>query len=158
MRKPIFTVKNRFSHLSDIPGSGGSFSLKWKRFLNQFFIPACGNKFLSSRNSIVLFRALLKILKFQNFKYFFQRERVFKRIFHSLQWGQIFCHVQIVFSYLILFFLQLKIFTEISGNKCFWGKGFVPVERDFPPSGNCLLLFCASFLQVETVTETIAPC
>ena len=35
-----------------------------------------------------------------------------------------------------------------------FGKDFVPVERDFPPSGNCFLLFHASFLQVETATET----
>ena len=36
----------------------------------------------------------------------------------------------------------------------FFGKNFVSVERDFPPSGNCFLFFRASFLQVETVTET----
>ena len=35
------------------------------------------------------------------------------------------------------------------------GRDFVPVERDFKPSGNCFLLFRASFLQAETVTETI---
>ena len=35
-----------------------------------------------------------------------------------------------------------------------FGKDFVPMERDFPPSGNCLLLFHASFLKVKTVTET----
>ena len=58
-----------------------------------------------------------------------------------------------VFSYLIFFFLQVETFTEISGNKLF-GKDFVPVERDIQPSGNCFLLFRASFLQVETVTET----
>ena len=34
------------------------------------------------------------------------------------------------------------------------GKDFLAVERDFPPSGNCFLLFRASFLQVETITET----
>ena len=32
-------------------------------------------------------------------------------------------------------------------------KDFAPVERDFPPSGNYFLLFHASFLQVETITE-----
>ena len=47
----------------------------------------------------------------------------------------------------LFFFVQEETFTEI-------GKDFVPVERDFPPSGNCFLLFRASFLQVETVTET----
>ena len=35
-----------------------------------------------------------------------------------------------------------------------FGKDIVPVEKDFPPSGNCFLLFRTSFLQVETVTET----
>ena len=34
------------------------------------------------------------------------------------------------------------------------GKYFVPVERDFQPTGNCFLLFRASFLQVQTVAET----
>ena len=59
MRKPIFTekfycsqqklfswlVKNRFSQLSDIPSSENSFSIKWKCFFNEFFIPASGNEF-----------------------------------------------------------------------------------------------------------------
>ena len=61
--------------------------------------------------------------------------------------------METVFSYLILFFLQVETFTEISGNK-FFGKDFVLAEMDFPPNGNCFLLFRASFLQVETVTET----
>ena len=34
----------------------------------------------------------------------------------------------------------------------FSGKDFVPIEKGFPPSGNCFLLFRASFLQVKTVT------
>ena len=60
--------------------------------------------------------------------------------------------METVFSYLIFFFLQVET-TEISGNKFIW-EDFFPVERDLPPSGNCFLLFRASFLQVETVTET----
>ena len=32
-------------------------------------------------------------------------------------------------------------------------RGFIPVERDFPSSGNCFLLFRASLLQVKAVTE-----
>ena len=55
--------------------------------------------------------------------------------------------------FISFFFLQAENFTEISGNK-FIGKDIVPVERDFPRCGNCFLLFPASFLQVEIVTET----
>ena len=128
--------------------------------------------FLSSRNSIVSFRALLKFLKFGRinlrktlfllvetdflatrsqffpfFRYsfllvkgifFFSRKHIFERIFHSVWWRRIFCIVEAVFFYLLFFFLQLENFTEISGNKFNW-KDFVPVERDFPPSGNCFL-------------------
>ena len=36
----------------------------------------------------------------------------------------------------------------------FLGKDFVPVETDFPPTGNCFLLYRTFLLQVETVTET----
>ena len=35
-----------------------------------------------------------------------------------------------------------------------FGKDFVLVEMHFLPSGNCFRLLRASFLQVETVTET----
>ena len=35
-----------------------------------------------------------------------------------------------------------------------FAKDFVLVERDFPQSRNCFLLYRASFLQVETVTKT----
>ena len=51
--------KRVFFYLSDIPGCENSFSVKWKRFLNEFFIPASGNG-----KSISLFRVLLKLLKF----------------------------------------------------------------------------------------------
>ena len=37
----------------------------------------------------------------------------------------------------------------------FLGETLFPlVEKDFVSSGNCFLLFRASFLQVETVSET----
>ena len=36
----------------------------------------------------------------------------------------------------------------------FFGRDFVLAERDFPPKGNCFLLFRVSFLQLETVIET----
>ena len=37
----------------------------------------------------------------------------------------------------------------------FLGETLFPlVERDFVSSGNCFLLFRASFLQVETISET----
>ena len=54
--------------------------------------------------------------------------------------------------------LQVETVTEISGNQFFWGKIlFLLVQRDQRDtlsSGNCFLLFLASFLWVETVTET----
>ena len=59
---------------------------------------------------------------------------------------------EIIFSYLI-FFLQVEAVTEINGP--FLGKTLFPlVERDFMSSGNCFLLFRASFLQVESISET----
>ena len=58
---------------------------------------------------------------------------------------------EIVFSYLT-FFLQVEAVTEINGP--FLGKTLFPlVERDFMSSGNCFLLFRASFLQVESISE-----
>ena len=48
-----------FFHLTDIPACENSFSVKWKRFINELFIPASGN-----RKSFFLFRALLQLLKF----------------------------------------------------------------------------------------------
>ena len=62
------------------------------------------------------------------------------------------CLVETVFSYLI-FFLQVEAVTELKAH--FLGKTLFPlVEKDFLSSGNYFLLFCASFLQVETVSET----
>ena len=64
-KKNFFTPsRNSFSgysffHLTDIPACENSFSVKWKRFFNEFFIPASGN-----RKSIFLFRAMLKLFKF----------------------------------------------------------------------------------------------
>ena len=52
-----------------------------------------------------------------------------------------------------LFFYKWKPSLRLVETDLF-GQDFVPVERDFPASGNCFLLFRASFLQVETVTET----
>ena len=53
-----------------------------------------------------------------------------------------------------IFFLQVETFTEISGNPFLENTLFPLVERDFQSSGNRFLLFCVSFLQVETVNET----
>ena len=52
-----------------------------------------------------------------------------------------------------LFFYKWKSSLKLVETNLF-GKDFVPVERDFPPSGNCFPLFRAAFLQVETVTGT----
>ena len=58
---------------------------------------------------------------------------------------------EIAFSYLI-FVLQVEAVTEI--NSPFLGKTLFPlVERDFLSSGNCFVLFRASFLQVESISE-----
>ena len=72
--------------------------------------------------------------------------RIFKQFFNSLWWRRIFCLVEAVFSYLIFFFfLQLVTFVEISGNKGI--KKGIFHQVDF-------FLFRASFLQIETVTDT----
>ena len=52
----------------------------------------------------------------------------------------------------LFFFYKWKPSVKLVETNLF-GKNFVPVERGFKPSGNCFLLFRASFLQVETVTE-----
>ena len=48
-------------------------------------------------------------------------------------------------SYLI-FFYKWKLLLKLVETYLF-EKDFVPVERDFPPSGNCFLLFHSSSLQ-----------
>ena len=57
------------------------------------------------------------------------------------------------FLFNLFVFYKWKPSLELGETNLF-GKDFVPVERDFPLSGNCFLLFRAFFLQVETVTET----
>ena len=145
-----------------LPTKGNVFSTNFSFRLVQ-------KNFLSSRNSVVSFRALWKILKFGGCN-LFKRNIISARgnwffwlvkvnflssrsvfltnflIFYFLFFipydGDGFLVLWKLFSLIHFFFLQVETFTEI-------GK-----ERDFPPSGNCFLLFRASFLQVETVTET----
>ena len=127
-KKLVFwLVKNSFFDLSDIPGCENSFSVRGKRFFNEFFIPASGNG-----KSIFLFSALLKLLKFGGGESCFwklilwlvklifpisqilllvklfsvQWKRIFKRIIQSVWWRRIFYLVETVFSYLI-FLLQV---------------------------------------------------
>ena len=137
--------------------------------------------FLSSRNSIALFRDLLKILKFEGSN-LFKRKIISARknwsfllvevnFFHfsdtpasesrNVFWANFsFRTVETYFlscgkRFLLfnLFFYKWKPSLKlVETNLC--GKDFVLVEMDFPPSGNCFLLFRTSFLQVETVTET----
>ena len=72
--------------------------------------------------------------------YFLSSGNVFLNEFFILYRGDGFlCLVETVFSYLI-FFLQVEAVTKINGP--FFGKESIPA------------LFCASFLQVETVSET----
>ena len=107
------------------------FSVKWKRFFNEFFIPASRNG-----KSIFLFRALLKLLKFEGgnsclwklifwlvelsrtfpfLRYPFQSKlfsvqwkSIFKQILQSSWWRRIFCPAETVFSYLIFFLHKWK--------------------------------------------------
>ena len=85
--------------------------------------------------------------------YFLSSGNVFLNEFFVPYGGDGFlCFVENIFSYLI-FFLQVEAAYEINGS--FLGKTLFPlVEKDFLSGGNCFLLFCASFLQVETVSET----
>ena len=53
----------------------------------------------------------------------------------------------------LTFFLQVETVAEISGNPFFLEKNYL-VERDFLSIKNCFISFHASFLQVETITET----
>ena len=65
----FWLVKNSFFCLSDIPDCENSFSVKWKRFFNKFFVRLVETNFLSSGKSIFLFRALLKLLKFGGWQF-----------------------------------------------------------------------------------------
>ena len=123
-------VKNSFFHWSDIPGCENSFSGKWKRFFNEFFLSASGNQFSVKWKEYFLFRALQKLLKFgggnsclsklifwlvefiffpflrYSFQWkllFVQWKRIFKQIFQPVWQRRIFCAVKTVFSYLIFF-------------------------------------------------------
>ena len=170
-------MKNSFFHYLDIPGLENSFSVNWKRIFNEFFIPASDKtNFLSGGKSIFLFRALLKLLKFGGVNFclwkliFWLAELIFpicqmlllvKAIFRFLNKSSnpygagAFSFLWKPFSFIKYFFLQVETITEISGNPFFWKKDFVPLaEKDFFSSENSFLLFCASFLQVKTVTET----
>ena len=61
----LATEKQFIFHLSDIPGCENSFSVKWKRiFLTNSSSRLVETVFMSSGNSILLFRVLLKFLKF----------------------------------------------------------------------------------------------
>ena len=61
--------------------------------------------------------------------------------------------METVFSYLI-FFLQMQAATEING-PFFGGKDFIPARnREFLSGEKCFILFRASFLRAETVSET----
>ena len=166
--------KNRFFHLWDIPGSENSFS-EGNVFLANFSFRYAETNFLSSRKSIVLLGALLEFggsnlykknlisacgnwffgklkLIFSIFQTlllvkgtFVWRKRIFKRIFYSVCWRRVLCLVKTVFSYLI-FFYKWKLLLKLLETNLF-EKDFVPVERNFPPSGNCFLLFHSSSLQ-----------
>ena len=104
-----------------------------------------GMNFLSSRNSIVLLRILLKILKF-GFSNLFIRNVI--STCGNLFFGQ----QKLIFSIFKILVLLKGIFclakTYFSTN-----FSFRLVETDFLPCGNRFLLFNHFFLQGKTFTE-----
>ena len=144
-------MKNSFSHLSDIPGCENSFSVKWKCFFNEFFIPASGNG-----KSIFLFRVFLKLLKFgggnsclwklifwlvvlifshssdtpSSESYFLSSGNVFLGQSSDQYGGNAFSVLWKPFSSLINnFFLQVETITEISGKPFLWWEDLIPASR-----------------------------
>ena len=138
-------------------------------------------EFLSSEKSIFLFRAFLKLLKFggdnsclwklifwlvelifthfsdtpPSESYFPSSVNVILNESSSRYGGDILCPVKTAFSYLFFFFHQWKQLLKLVEIHFLGGKTLFPsAERDFLSSENCLLIFCASFLQVKTVRET----
>ena len=83
-------MKNGFFQLSDIPGSENSFS-QGKRFLKNSSFRLLETNFLSSRNSIALFRAL------EDFKIRSQQHFLEKPYFCS--WKLIFRVVEVNYFY-----------------------------------------------------------
>ena len=123
MVSPIYQIFQAVKKVS--PSNGNVF------FLTNLSFRLVKMNFLSSRNSLVLFRTMLKILKFRgsnhfkkliswpmevNFSdtpssegYFLSSGNGFlNRLFYSVWWRRIFCLVETVFSYLI-FFLNWKL-------------------------------------------------
>ena len=70
-------MKNSFFNLPGIPVCENGFSVKRKSIFKEFFIQASGNGFLSSGNSVPLFRDLLKILEFRGGNFFKRNLTVF---------------------------------------------------------------------------------
>ena len=116
---------------------------------------------LSSKNSIVSFRVLLKILKFGG-------SNVFKRNLIFARRTKNFWLVEVNFFHFSDIPARKRYFLSIGNAKTvfsyfpslilvetnLFGKDFVPVGRHFPPSVNCFLLFRASLWEVETATAT----
>ena len=85
-------------------------------------------------------------------RYFLSSGNVFLNKFFISYGGDGFSGENLFFLF-NLFFYNWKSSLKLMETN-FFGKNFVPAERDFPSSGNCFLFFRASFLQVATVTET----
>ena len=137
--------------------------------------------FLSSENSILLFRTLLKFWKFWRWKFFYEKP-------YSCSRKLIVCLVEVFFFPFFFDTPASENFFSSNGN-VFLNKFFIPWRRisvlwksfyliqciffsasgsplklvetlfrlevsDFLSTEKCFLLFRASFLQVETVTET----
>ena len=150
-------------------------------FLRNSSFRLAKTKFLSSEKSIFLFRAFLKLLKFgvdnsclwklifwlvelifshfsdtpPSESYFPSSLNVFLNEFSSRMVETHFLSCENRFLLFILFFHQWKQLLKLVQIHFFGGKTLFPsAERDFLSSENCLLIFCASFLQVKTVRET----
>ena len=150
-------------------------------FLTNSSFRLAKTEFLSSEKSIFLFRAFLKLLKFgvdnsclwklifwlvelifshfsdtpPSESYFPSSGKVYLNEFSNPYGGDAFLFCGNRFLLYILFFHQWKQLLKLVEIHFLGGKTLFPsAERDFLSSENCLLIFCASFLQVKTVRET----
>ena len=149
MREPIFTeklhslqqklfswlVRKHFFHLADIPGSESSFSRGKRFFLTNSSFRLVEANFRFSRKSIVLFSALLKILKIES-------KNLFKRILVSARGS--FGYQKLFFSVFQIFLLVRGIFVQrehILNEFVWWRRIFYMVETNFMSCRNRFLLF-----------------
>ena len=118
-------MKKHFFHLADISGSESSFSQGKRFFLTNSLFRLVETNFRFSRKSIVLFSALLKILKIES-KSLFKRNLVSAR--GSFGWQKL------IFSIFQIFLLVRGIFVSrerILNEFVWWRRIFYMVETNF---------------------------